>query len=547
MQTYRLLAFLLVLAGVGAAQETHDHGIPEKLGSVHFPTSCATGVQNQFDRAIALLHSFAYSAAETEFRSIVKADPHCAMAHWGVAMTYFHQLWEPPLPTSSVPSGEQEVQQARQIGTSSPRERQLIEALSRVYERAPAVPYSVRVSSYEHAMKEIATSNRGDLETQVFYALSLLADASPRDKTHTKQKEAAAILEPLFRIAPQHPGIPHYLIHAYDNAELAPKGIAAARAYAQIAPSAPHALHMPSHIFTRLGLWDDSIKANLASREAAHRQGDVAEELHAMDYLVYAYLQVYRDLDALRAIHDLKSMSGLNIGDFKAGYAATAMPIRYAMERRRWADAAVIDPPLGAPLHVVAISVWARGVGLARTGHIAEARNEIDKLRDIQARLEASGNEYWATQTRILERELMAWSAQMEAKPAEAASLMRQAADEEDSTEKLPVTPGPIIPAREQLGDLLLQQKRPDLAVKEFKLALASTPGRLGALQGLADAERQSASKQKQRERKHRRLLGMQSEVAARGFYLVADTSSSPFTFFFKNSRMAAQAFWFCS
>jgi tetratricopeptide (TPR) repeat protein len=497
MQIQRVFLLLLSLATFAGAQEMHHHGVPEKLGSVHFPISCAPRLQDQFDRAVALLHSFAYSAAQMEFRSILKADPQCAMAHWGIAMTYFHQLWEPPIAPGRVASGRNEIQQARRIGTSSARERRFIEALNLVYEGAPAVPYSERVANYERAMKNIAINGRGDLETQVFYALALLASTSPGDKSHVKQKQAAELLEPLFRMAPQHPGIPHYLIHAYDNAELAPKGIVAARAYAQIAPSAPHALHMPSHIFTRLGLWEDSIKANLASREAAHRQGDVAEELHAMDYLVYACLQVSRDQEALRTIQELKTMPGLDIGDFKVAYAATAMPIRYAVERRRWAEAAMMEPPSGAPPHVVAIAVWARGLGLARTGHIAEARKETDKLREIEAKLGASGNNYWATQTRILEREIMAWSAQMEARPTEAVSLMRQAADEEDSTEKLPVTPGPIIPAREQLGDLLLQQAQPNLALKEFKLALASTPGRLGALQGLADAERQSAPSQK--------------------------------------------------
>jgi tetratricopeptide (TPR) repeat protein len=344
------------------------------------------------------------------------------------------------------------------------------------------------VSNYERAMSDLASKNREDVEAQVFYALALLANASPSDKTHTKQKQAAALLEPLDRSFPQHPGIPHYLIHAYDNAELAKRGLSAARAYSQVAPSAPHALHMPSHIFTRLGLWDDSIRANLAAREAAHQQSDTGEELHAMDYLVYACLQVKRESDAAQIIRELKNMPKLDETDFKVAYASTAMPVRYAVERRQWEDAASIIPPREAPPHVVAIAVWARGLGLARSGRAAEAQKELLQLREIERQLRTSGNEYWATQTGILLREVEAWSAQADRKPNEAVTMMRQAADDEDAIEKLPVTPGPIVPAREQLGDLLLEQNQPRLALKEFEAALANTPGRNGALHGAARA-----------------------------------------------------------
>jgi tetratricopeptide (TPR) repeat protein len=341
----------------------------------------------------------------------------------------------------------------------------------------------------------LAAQNRKDVEAQVFYALALLANVSPTDKTHAKQKQAADLLEPLDRSYPQHPGIPHYLIHAYDNEELAQRGLAAAKAYVQIAPSAPHALHMPSHIFTQLGLWDDSIASNLAAREAARQQGDTGEELHAMDYLVYAYLQCGRDKEAAQVIQQLKDMQKLNVGDFKIGYASTAIPIRFAVERKQWTDAAGIVPPIGAPPQVVAIAVWARGVGLARSGRAAEARVEVDGLRQIEEQLRTAGNDYWATQARILKREVMAWSAQAEGKPDESAALMRAAADEEDGIEKLPVTPGPIVPAREQLGYVLLEQNRPELAQKEFAAALANAPGRRGALQGVAiAAERRRSS-----------------------------------------------------
>ena len=485
---WRLLLILLLMFPTSPAQETHNHSVPEKLGKVSFPISCLPAVQEKFDRGVALLHSFAYAASENTFQGVAEVDPQCAMAHWGMAVTYFHQLWDPPIAATAISIAQKEIRKAQQIGTGSERERQFINALGLIYQDAGAVLYRTRVLNYERAMSDLAAENKNDVEAQVFYALALLANASPADKTHAKQKQAADLLEPLNRAYPQHPGIPHYLIHAYDNAELAPKGLAAAKAYSQIAASAPHALHMPSHIFTRLGLWEDSIASNLAAREAAHQQGDTGEELHAMDYLMYAYLQSGHDKEAALVIEQLKSMTQLNAGDFKVGYASTAMPIRYAVERQQWTEAAGIVPPTAAPPHVVAIAVWARGLGLVRSGRATQARAEIDRLRQIEEQLRASGNNYWATQVEIMTREVMAWSAQADSKSDEATALMRASADEEDALEKLPVTPGPIVPAREQLGYLLLEQNHPSLALKEFEAALANAPGRNGALQGAARA-----------------------------------------------------------
>ena len=483
-----LVALTLAFSSQLEAQEVHAHSAPEKLGSISFPISCAPSVQQQFNRGVALLHSFAYSVAEDAFREVIVRDPRCAIARWGIAMSHFYQLWDPPLPPGSVDAGQRELQQALAIGAGSERERAFINALNTLYQDAATVPYRTRALNYEHAMSEVAANNRNDVEAQVFYALALLANASPADKTHARQKHAADLLEPLNRAHPDHPGIPHYLIHAYDNAELAPRGLSAARAYSTIAPSAPHALHMPSHIFTRLGLWDDSIASNLAARNAAHQQGDLGEELHAMDYLVYAYLQAGRDADASSVIQGLADISKPGHDDYKAGYASTAMPIRYAVERGQWAEAAKTIAPRSAPPHVIAIAVWARGLGLARTGHPSEASAEIDKLRQLQNQLRASSDGYWAAQVQILSKEIQAWSAQAQGKSSEAMDLLRQAADEEDATEKLPVTPGPILPAREQLGYLLLDQNQPVLASKEFATALANAPGRRGALLGAARA-----------------------------------------------------------
>ena len=479
---------LCIFSFSSTVQETHSHSAPEKLGKVSFPISCAPAVQEHFNRGVALLHSFAYTAAEHAFQGVAEEDPRCAMAQWGMAMTYFHQLWEPPIESSIISIAQKEIQRAQQIGAGSERERQFIHALGFIYQDAATVPYSTRALNYEQAMSRLASANRNDVEAQVFYSLALLANASPADKTHARQKKAADLLEPLDRTYPEHPGIPHYLIHAYDNAELAPKGLRAARAYSEVAPSAPHALHMPSHIFTRLGLWEDSIASNLASREAAHQQGDTGDELHAMDYLVYAYLQSGRDKEAAQVIQQLTNMPKLNLGNFIIAYAYTAMPIRYAIERGQWAEAAGIVSPIGAPPQVVAIAIWARGVGLSRSGRTAEARAEVDRLRKIEEQLQTSRNDYWAVQVGILMREVMAWTAQADRKPDEAAALMRASAEEEDAIEKLPVTPGPIIPAREQLGYLLLEQNHASSALKEFETALANAPGRHGALQGAARA-----------------------------------------------------------
>ncbi len=484
----QIVLILAVVASLSvAAQEMHDHPAPEKLGVVSFPISCRPGTQQEFNRGVALLHSFAYAASEDAFRGVAKRDPECAMAQWGMAMTHFHQLWEPPLPLATIPVALGEIQQAGRSGESSARERRFIHALAFIYRDSATLPYRTRTMNYEHAMRDLAVENRNDVEAQVFYALALLTNASPFDKKHVKQKQAADLLEPLFHTYPQHPGIPHYLIHAYDNAELAPRGLSAAIAYSKIAPSAPHALHMPSHIFTRLGLWQSSITSNIAARDAAHQQGDAGEELHAMDYLMYAYLQSGRDADAARLIQQLKAIPLGNNGDFKFGYAATAMPVRYAIERRQWAEAISIVPA-PAPPEVVAIAVWARGIGLARGGRAGETPKEIEELERIKDQLRTSGNDYWAAQVSIMTREVMAWSAQGNHKSDEALALMRAAADEEDAIEKLPVTPGPIVPAREQLGDLLAEQGQPSLASREFRTALANAPGRRGALQGAAHA-----------------------------------------------------------
>ena len=467
-----------------AAQE-HEHPVPEKLGVVKFSTSCSPKAQKDFERAVALLHSFAYSAAEKAFRDVAKADPKCAMAHWGIAMTYFHPLWPPPLPEETVGRGREEIERARKLGGSD-REREFIEALSFIYAKGDSLPYDDRARRYTETMGKLAQHNPEDAECQIFYALALLATAPPTDSTYANQKKAAAILEPLFRKYPEHPGIPHYLIHAYDNAEMATQGVEAARIYAQIAPSAPHALHMPSHIYTRLGMWPESIASNTAARKAAHEEGDIGEELHAMDYLTYANLQLGRDQDAARVLDDLRKMTNLSPQYFKVVYAASAMPSRYAIERRQWIEATRLAPIANALPQAAAITAWSRAVGFARTKQPDAARKEADKLKIAYEQMRAAGDDYWATQIHVQLNSALAWIKYTEEKNDEALNLMRAAADEEDAVEKLPVTPGAIVPAREQLGDLLLELNRPEEALKEFDRALKMTPQRRAALMGSA-------------------------------------------------------------
>jgi hypothetical protein len=483
--TCKLVLLLVCANASGYAQEVHDHPVPERLGAVSFPTTCAHAVQPEFNRGVALLHSFAYTAAADSFRKVAAGDPGCAMAHWGIAMTSFHQLWEPALPARTLPVAQQEIAMAQKAGTSDPRERGYVHAFSVLVADADTVPFAQRDFAYEHAMADLARENPTDVEAQVLYALALISNASPSDRTHARQKKALDILEPLDRAYPDHPGITHYIIHACDSTELAHRGEAAARKYAQIAPAAPHALHMPSHIFTRLGLWEESIASNQAARAAAQQQGDVGEELHAMDYLVYAYLQLSRYNEASRVLESLQAMSHLGVEDFKVGYAATAMPVRFAIEQKRWDDAAKIEPVAASPPHVAAIAVWARALGRTRDTHPSSIDAELSTLAGYEQTLRQAGNDYWAKQVGILRMEAQAWNAQELGHGQEAESQMRAAADQEDALEKLPVTPGPIVPAREQLGELLLQQHRFAESLAAFQTSRVNAPKRKGALDGL--------------------------------------------------------------
>jgi hypothetical protein len=484
-----LVCSILSCALPAAAQETHSHPAPEKLGTVNFPTTCAPGVQKDFNRSVALLHSFAYQASEQAFKAVSSADPRCAMAHWGVAMSLYHQMWSPPSP-AEMRSGETEIEQASRLD-ASPREKQYIAAAAAYYRDWDHIAPQIRAKAYSQAMEQVARSNPSDTEAQIFYALSLVATAPPEDASHADQKRALAILEPIYRSQPDHPGVAHYIIHADDSTELASRGLAAARAYSKIAPSAPHALHMPSHIFTRLGLWDDSIESNKAARAAAHAQGDIGEELHAMDYLTYAYLQRGRDADAAQVVASLNSMAVTAGNDFKVGYAATAMPVRLAVERQAWGDAAALNSLAGSPPHVAALVYWARAIANAHLKRPQAMDGDIAKIEECRQQLQNAGNAYWALQVDVLGKEARAWQLAAGGQADQSVQLLAQAADEEESVDKSPATPGPIVPAREQLGDLLLQLNRPKQALTAFQASLISSPGRRGGLNGAAKAAEQ--------------------------------------------------------
>jgi tetratricopeptide (TPR) repeat protein len=475
---------------MGMAEEHHSHPAPEHLGAVTFPTSCKPGVSASFSRAVALLHSFAYADAERAFAGVATQDPSCAMAHWGVAMTHYHQLWEPPA-GDQLAEGSAQARRAVEIGGGTPRERAFIAALALYYAGADAASATDRAERYSHAMADLARSDPADSEAQIFYALSLIATAPPTDRAHANQKRAIAILEPIYRRQPQHPGLAHYLIHACDSAELAEHGLPAARAYSKIAPSAPHALHMPSHIFTRLGLWDDSIASNIAARAAARAQGDVGEQLHAMDYLTYAYLQRGRYQEAEAVVAALKGMAGLPASQFKVGYAATAMPVRIAVEQHDWDAAARLEPLPGTSPQVAAIVYWARALGHARATPPSPAEGDIGQLQACVEALRAKGDRYWAAQAHAMLLEAQGWQSAAQGDAPTAIARLKAAADEEDAFEKLPVTPGPIVPAREQLGELLLRLNQPDQALQAFKATLTEAPRRRGGLVGaIAAAER---------------------------------------------------------
>ena len=484
---------------VALADEGHDRGPASgKLGTVKFPTSCDKSVQKDFETAVAMLHSFWYDESEKAFSDVAAKDPECAMAYWGVAMSLHHPLWAPASP-AVLEKGSAAVAKARAAKKQTARERGYIDAIARVYEGDEKRSFADRNKAWAAGMEQVHRANPDDREAEIFYLLALRSTAPNNDKTYAIQRQVGPQLERLSKEQPDHPGLAHYIIHTYDYPSLAEEGLDAARRYSKIAPEAPHALHMPSHIFVRVGLWPEAISSNLASAAAGranaartHSAAAVSEQLHAMDYLVYAYLQRGEQAEARKAWDELKNIQA-DWTIFSASYAAAAIPARCTIETRRWAEARVLPEPkfTGATYWTEVangIVYWARGVGSARTGDLDGARANIAKLESIRDALARSQKQDGADTVEIMRLEAAGWTAFAAGQKDEALRLLRSSAELEDRTDKHPVTPGPVLPAREQLGDLLAEVNRPEEALVEYKASLQTSPNRFNSILGAARA-----------------------------------------------------------
>ncbi len=514
-----LMLFLLVAsaAPLVAADQVPVIGDLRKTGTVKIATSCAPAAQEGMAQATALLHSFFYDEARRVFEEAAKRDPKCAMAQWGISMTYWHPLWTPPSP-EEMAAGRQAISNAQSLGGKTAIERGYIAALAEFYgaQSAPGAAsgevglschgatgggdHPARAMAYEKALGRLHAQHPNDVDAATFHALSLLASASPTDKTLKNQLRATQILEPLWAKNPSHPGIVHYLIHGYDFPPVAEKGLAAAKAYADIAPWVPHALHMPAHIFTRLGMWSEVISSNLASADAsrqyaarAHPDATSFEELHALDYMVYGYLQTGQDAMAKAVVDQIRAVRKTSPEvDFAASYAMGAVPARYALERRQWDEAAtLVDPPLPTwmklPLGAGHLA-FARALGAARAGRVEDARRAITQLEQVAAVLTEPRQQYFGKQAAMQVGVVKGFLAEAEGRSADAEKLLREAADSDDLLGKHPVSPGTLLPSRELLADFLLAKGRAKEALAEYEACLKVNPRRFNTVSGAARA-----------------------------------------------------------
>jgi len=481
------------------------------LGEVTFPVSCNAAAQAEMNRAMALFHSFWFAPAKESFTRVLEHDPDCGMAYWGIAMMSMGNPFAWPANADATRMAAEAAAEAQRLGAGSERERAYIAALAAFLDNWESVDHRSRALAFEKAMEVVASKYPEDDEAKILEALLLNVTALPTDKSFANQLRAAAILEPLFHRYPNHPGVAHYLIHTYDYAELAEKGLPAARAYARIAPSVPHALHMPSHLFSRVGDWSAMVESNRASYAAAKSElGESSldvgtyDALHAMDYLVFGYLQQTEDEAARRLVDEVAAIRHVNVENFVAAYAFAAVPARFALERGDWHAAARLElsPPDLAwekfP-QSEAILVFARGLGAARLGDAAAARRDLERLRTLREAMTAAGAAYWAGQASIQILALDAWIAFAEERPDEALQSMRAAADAEDASDKHPVTPGNIAPSRELLGEMLLLSDSPAEALAAFEGSLERDPNRFRGLLGAARAAQASGDRDRAR------------------------------------------------
>jgi hypothetical protein len=481
------LALLLLMPVVSVHAQDHQHegGDVSRLGRVSFPTSCSAQLQPQLERAVAMLHSFWFESADAEFGAIIEQAPDCAMAHWGRAMTLMgNPMTRASSGADAMSQGRAAALQAQALAAGVSHREQMYIAATTAFYADETRDHMTRMLALEEAFGALHAAHPEDMEAAIFHARTLVANAAPNDRTFAKQLRAAEIIQPLFAQHPQHPGLAHYLIHAYDAPELADRGTEAAFAYADIAPDAPHALHMPSHIFTRLGYWDESIETNARSARA---EPDSNAAVHPMDYMVYAYLQQGRDEDARRVVSRAVQNPDRFYGGL-LGYNFTAMPARFAVERGAWAEAAALKLPVGATPYVQALTHFARAIGAARSGNAEAAQADVDALAELKARLDDARDTYWATVVESQRLAAAAWTTYARGDRVESLRLAAAAADLEETVEKHPVTPGPLLPARELQGDLLLELGRPADALAAYERTLEREPRRARALYGAGRA-----------------------------------------------------------
>ncbi len=488
-----LIALSLAVASVAFAQQG------DKLGKVEFPNSCSPAVQDKFLRGVAMLHSFYYSAAQKAFEEVAAEDNSCAIAAWGYASIL---MLNPLQGIGTSPKNAQLAQEAidkgRKMGVKTQRERDYLEAVAAYYEDFANRSERERQRARAKAYEALAAKYPDDDEAQIFYALYLAGTQTASDQTYSAYLKAAGILEKQFARHPDHPGVAHYLIHSYDAPPIAAQGLPAARRYAAIAPDAPHALHMPSHIFTRVGAWTDSLATNRRSADVARKSNEPDDALHAMDYMAYAYLQLARDGEARRTLDEARTLTEINPARATAPYALAAMPARYAVERGDWRAAARLEPSPSRFPFTEAMTYFARALGAARSGDPAAAQKDVERIVTLRDDLKAK-NEYWANEVEVMRLASLAWTALARKRADEALGLMRQATDMEDKSEKNIVTPGRLLPARELLGDMLMELKRPAEALKEYEASQQREPNRYRGLYGAGQAAAQSGDRDKAR------------------------------------------------
>ena len=490
---FMVAATIAVLLGSGAMPAS---AAEEQLGKVKFDNSCNAAVKAELERGVAMLHSFWYTAGEKTFREVLSKDPGCAIATWGIASV----LMSNPLAGQGASPKSAEVAQVaidegRRIGAKTQRERDYIEAVAAYYQDFGGRPERARQEARSKAYLALAERYPDDDEAQIFSALYLAGTQSQADQSYAAYRKAAAVLEKQFAKYPDHPGVAHYLIHSYDAPPIAQQGLTAARRYASIAPAAPHALHMPSHIFTRVGAWEESAATNARSAEVAEKNSDFDEQMHAADYMMYAYLQLARDGEARRTLEAANRVTGFKV---QAGpYAAAAIPARYAIERGAWREAAQLEVKPSKIPFADALTWFARALGAARSGDAAGAEKGGAELARLHKTLMDAGNRYWATEVEIQQLAVDGWISLAQGKREDALKYMRAAADLEDKNEKHIVTPGRILPARELLGEMLIEVGQPAVALKEFEASHVREPNRFRGLYGAALAAEQAGDKQK--------------------------------------------------